>query len=92
VIARLASSLGVGSWNRAVADAREAYATVEELEADAKQVTRPDARTLIHHILADVAYADSLADAEAHVLRWMTQNWGAPPPSEDLDTFVLIEE
>lgn len=92
VITRLATALGVRTWNSAVAQARAAYATVEELEADARRVTRRAARTLIHNILADVAYADRLVDAEVHVLRWMTQNWGAPPPSQDLDSYVIIED
>lgn len=89
----LSQSIGVPQWNEAVAAAREAYATVEELEDDAKQLTRQAAREHIHAVLSELAHSDELVEGEAHVLQWMIQEWGVDAiEHDDHDTFDLIAE
>ena len=101
VIADLSGALGVARWNEAVAAARRAYDTVEQLEDDARLVERRGAQVLIHELLTTLAHSDELVEGEAHVLRWVSQTWGVAEGKddvgltedlEDIDSFVLIAD
>ncbi len=92
VIADLWDRLGTARWNTAVQDAQRCYETVEQLEEDARKVTRRDAQILIHDVLWELAHADELIDAEAHVLRWVVQEWQPPRDPPALDSFELMDD
>ncbi len=101
-LSKLQADIGATKWNARVAEAREAYPTIAELEVSARGVTRPEARDTIHRILVDIADADEIIAAEDHVLRWVEQEWGLDTSeadyteegstSEAVETFELIGE
>ena len=76
ILARLQGAVGHETWNAAVRTARDRYASVDQLEQDARAVDRPEVRRALHEILVEIAGSDEIIEAEAHVLHWVVQEWG----------------
>ena len=95
VLGRLQGTIGAAAWNDAVRVARERYASIDQLEQDARAVDRPETRRAVHELLVELAGADELIAAEAHVLQWVVQEWGLeeePAPAPSGDEFVMIDD
>lgn len=94
-LAVLQATVGPGAWNAAVRMARQRYASIDQLEHDARAVERPEVRRALHEVLSEIAGADEIIDAEAHVLQWVVQEWGlhedggTPIPADD---FVVLDD
>ena len=93
VLAQVQEQVGVGRWNEAVRAARDAFPTVEHLEAVARELERVEAQHRIHAVLLRLAGSDEIIDAEAHVLQWVVQEWGlVEDEPESAESFVMLEE
>ena len=80
VLVRLQGAVGAEAWNEAVRTARERYASIDQLEHDARAVDRPEVKLAVHEVLVELAGSDEIIDAEAHVLHWVVQEWGLDDP------------
>lgn len=96
VLGRLQGAVGASAWNAAVRTARERYASIDQLEQDARAVERAEVRRAVHEILLELAGSDEIIDAEAHVLQWIVQEWGlhedASASPAPIDEFVMVDD
>jgi uncharacterized tellurite resistance protein B-like protein len=74
-MAQLQRGVGGVRWNAAVRAARRRFPTSQELERQAREGVRVEARRAIYEALADLAGSDGIVTTEASVLRWVAEEW-----------------
>ena len=72
---RIAVAMGASTFRASIAEAHRRCSTRAQVEAQARAVTRPEARELIFSAVQEMAVSDDVAAEELQLMNWLADLW-----------------